>query len=79
MDTKKMRDTFKFFDSIAALVTYCGGPKHVAKGSWQRSNPTTWASIISSLFSYILMMAVSVACSLLLRPLVFCWPLLGCG
>ena len=60
MDTRKLRDTMGFSESILSFVkSSCGGIKNLSKSSWQRANVKAWSQVQSNLFTWILMMVVS--------------------
>ena len=58
METKLLRDTFKFFDSIVNFVKECGGVKVIFKSHWIKGNSKAWLNLNSQFIAWMLMMVV---------------------
>lgn len=73
MNTRMMRDSFKYLEGIINIWNAFGGMKVISKVSWKRNNEKNWQLIESSIFKWLLMMLVSkyVIYSLLLK--LFIW------
>lgn len=59
MNTRMMRDSFKYLDAIIKIWEAFGGVKVMSKVSFRRNNPKIWLTIESGVFKWVLMMVVS--------------------
>lgn len=71
MDSRKLADTFSYAKNILKFVTRCGGIKAISKSAWQRTNGKVWSQFQSDLFTWILMMVVSINTNHLLNAQCF--------